>query len=141
MSNQTTAPLFVTEAAAALIHKDVLSFKADRKRYAEYVAEMNVTTETVAAHVALFRDAYRTAMPKASGDEVKAYSTKVRNGLNYQVGKGQTNDETPKWLLTTDGLAAIGARLDALDDADLTTLNPVNDLIRDLMAEVEKRAK
>lgn len=126
MSTQTSTPV-LTDAAAALIHKDVLSFKADRKRYAEYVAEMHVTTETVAAHVALFRDAYRAALPKAGGDEVKAYATKVRNGLNYQVGKQSPEQSDVTNLLTADGLAGF---------ADHTA----EEMLLILMAEVERRA-
>lgn len=104
----------LTDAAAALIKADVNAFKKDRKRYADYVAEMEVTAETVAAHVALFRDAYRAALPKAHGDEVKAYATKVRNGLNYWVGRADTV-ETPD----TDYLAKILKDVDAAVDNNI----------------------
>lgn len=82
----------LTETAKDLIRKDVNTFRTDKVRYAAYVAEMSVTPETVAAHVAEFRNAFKAKFPKAGGDEVKAYATKVRNGLNYQVGKATTSN-------------------------------------------------
>lgn len=94
----TDQNITLTDAAAALIKADVSAFKKDRKRYADYVAEMEVTAETVAAHVALFREAYKTSLPKAHGDEVKAYATKVRNGLNYWVGKKVTDETETDYL-------------------------------------------
>lgn len=79
--------IILTDAATALIKSDVSAFKRDRTRYSKYVAEMNVTADTVADHVAIFRNTYKSMHPKASGDEIKAYATKVRNGLNYWVKK------------------------------------------------------
>lgn len=89
----TTTQITLTDTAAAIVKSDIGAFTRDGKRYADYVAEMSVTTETVAAHVAMFREAFKAAKPKASGDDVKAYATKVRNGLNRHVVKA-TPDET-----------------------------------------------
>lgn len=98
MTDQTPT-ITLTDTAAALIKADVAAFKKDRKRYSDYVAEMEVSAETVADHVALFREAYKAALPKASKDEIKAYATKVRNGLNYWVGKALTaEDAEPDYL-------------------------------------------
>lgn len=91
-AQRETPTITLTDAAAALIKADVAAFKKDRKRYADYVAEMEVTAETVADHVALFRQAYKAALPKAHADEIRAYATKVRNGINYWVGKALTDD-------------------------------------------------
>lgn len=140
MTNNTAAqtsaaPIALTELAGKLIAQDVSAFKRDRKRYSDYVAEMEVLAEDVATHVALFRDAYRAAFPKAPGDEVKAYATKVRNGLNYWVGKADTTDtdDKPVNLLTTDGLAQVTALIDAEKGAD------VDKIVAAIYAEVERR--
>jgi len=96
----------LTTAASALVHADVLAFKADKRRYADYIREMNVTLDTVADHVAIFRDAYKAARgnKNVSGDEVKAYATKVRNGLNYNLGKTSEKAEG------TELVTALGAK-------------------------------
>lgn len=83
----------LTPAAEKIVASDVRAFKADKKRYADYIAEMGVKTETVAEHVAMFRNAYKAATKNATGDEVKAYATKVRNGLNYHLGKAEKASE------------------------------------------------
>lgn len=101
--------LNLTPAAAAIVKKDVAAFKADGKRYAQYIVEMGVTVDDVADHVAAFRDAYKAATPKATGDMVKAYATKVRNGLNYNLGKKA--EKNPTVALIT----ALGAKAE-LDD-------------------------
>jgi hypothetical protein len=87
----------LSDKAVRLIKSDVTAFKSDGKRYAEYVTEMNVTRDTVAEHVALFRDAFKAATKNASGDQIKAYATKVRNGLNYHCDKDETVKDTD-WL-------------------------------------------
>lgn len=105
----TATTLVLSDAAVALIKADVAAFKRDGKRYSDYVAEMNVTADTVAVHVALFRDAYKAACPKADGAKVKAYATKVRNGLKYHVAKDETpdTDDQPVNYLTTQGMEAL----------------------------------
>lgn len=85
----------LTESANKIIASDVRAFRADGKRYAAYIAEMGVTTETVAEHVAAFRNAFRAAYKSAESDEVKAYATKVRNGLNYHLGKADAKPSEP----------------------------------------------
>ena len=97
----------LTPAAIQIVKADVSSFKADRVRYAAYVAEMSVTTDTVADHVAIFRDAFKAARGNkdVDGATVKAYATKVRNGLNYQLGKDATKNE-PTALITALGAKA-----------------------------------
>lgn len=77
--------IILTPAAQSLVASDVRAFKTEGKRYATYITEMGVTTETVAEHVAVFRDAFKAANPKADGAQVKAYATKVRNGLNSNL--------------------------------------------------------
>lgn len=100
--NNTT--IVLTDAAAALVKADIAAFKRDTRRYLDYVAEMNVTAETVADHVAVFRAAYRDTVKNADGDAVKAYATKVRNGLNYHVKKNaEAEGETAINMLTRDG--------------------------------------
>lgn len=89
--------IVLTELAASLIKSDVAAFKRDGKRYADYVVEMEVTPETVAAHVAMFRDAFKKSNPRADGDEIKAYATKVRNGLNRWAGKKE-GKKNADWL-------------------------------------------
>lgn len=122
-----TAELNISPAAAKIIVADVRAFKADGKRYAQYVTEAQVTLDTVAAHVAVFREAFKSANPKADGDAVKAYATKVRNGLNRQLGKATERSVREHWLLTTDGLAA-------LSDMD------ADDMLKAITAEMENRA-
>lgn len=132
MSTQTENNITLTDAAAALIKADVAAFKKDRKRYSDYVAEMEVSAEDVADHVALFREAYKAALPKASKDEIKAYATKVRNGLNYWVGKALTDEDADDVtnLLTADGLKTITDGLITPDE-----------ILKTLMLEVARRAK
>lgn len=123
----------LTAAALVIVKADVSSARKDGLRYAEYVAEMSVTLSTVADHVGAFRDEYKratatalkTAQRKAakdgnaenlaalaiaesnaSGDAVKAYATKVRNGLNRTLGKGSGDKSEPTALITTLGKAA-----------------------------------
>lgn len=90
--------IILTESATKIIASDVRSFRADTKRYAEYVAEMKVTADTVKDHVAAFRDAFKAANPKATGDEIKAYATKVRNGLNRNVDQETKSPKGTDWL-------------------------------------------
>ena len=107
--NTNTAPTIVlTDAAAALILTDVRAGRAAGIRYGKYVAEMGVTLDTLPAHVAEFRNAYKAEFPKDSGDRVKAYATKVRNGLRYHLTTEDSDEteETPKNLLTAAGIAA-----------------------------------
>lgn len=106
----------LTDTAAAIITADVAAFKADGKRYAAYVADMSVTAETVALHVDMFRTAFKATKSTRyesrviDGETVRyvftdaeyaakvaAYATKVRNGLNYQVGKASPKTESTKY--------------------------------------------
>lgn len=97
----------LTESAAAIVKADVAAFERDTTRYAAYVADMDVTAETLAMHVAIFRNAYRSAKPKADGAKVKAYATKVRNGLNYHVAKSESSAKrVPTALITSLGAKA-----------------------------------
>lgn len=91
-----------TPAAALIVKEEISSFKRDGKRHVNYVAEMNVTVETVADHVAAFREAYKAANKNATGDEVKAFATKIRNGLNRVLDK-QSEKSEPTALVTTLG--------------------------------------
>lgn len=129
--SKTTITL--SAAALALVKSDVTGELGAGKRYATYVAEANVTAETKSAHVAIFRDAYRkssaaalkraekayaadetpenkaafiVAETLASEANVKAYATKVRNGLGYWIDGAAKKKSTPTALLTTLGKAA-----------------------------------
>lgn len=130
--NTSTSTITLTDTATALIKADVAAFTKDKKRYADYVVEMEVTAETVADHVAMFREAFKAASKKNAGDKIaiKAYATKVRNGLNYWVGKALTDDteDQPVNYLTADGFAAL-AEMDDLD------------AVKAIHAEIERRAK
>lgn len=88
----------LTDTAAALVKADIAAFKRDGKRYAEYVTEMNVTHDTLAEHVKIFREAFKAACPKATGDQIKAYATKVRNGLRYHLAPVQVDEVDPDYL-------------------------------------------
>lgn len=120
----------LTDAALLIIQADARAFKKDRKRYADYVSEMEVATEDVAYHVGLFRTEYKALYPKATADEIKAYATKVRNGLNYWTGKALTEDDesAPVNLLTAQGMAALA-------DLDTEAQHAA------ITAEIERRAK
>lgn len=102
--------IILTDAAAALVKADVSAFKRDGKRYSDYISEMGVTLETVSDHVAIFRSAFKAATPKADGEQVKAYATKVRNGLNYNLGKSGTTTVATA-LLTSLGVKATKAEV------------------------------
>lgn len=120
MTTNTTTVTF-TPAAAAMVKEEVSSFKRDNRRHANYVAEMAdtatpVTAETVAAHVAAFRDAYKAANKNASGDDVKAFATKVRNGLNRVIGK-QAEKSEPTALVTALGAKSTRAEVIAAWEA------------------------
>lgn len=111
----STTTVTFTPAAAAMVKEEVSSFKRDNRRHANYVAEMAttdtpVTTETVAAHVAAFREAFKAANKNATGDEIKAFGTKVRNGLNRVIGKAAAESEPTDYLAR-----AIKAVTDALE--------------------------
>lgn len=122
MSTDQTATVTLTADALVIVKSDCRAFKADGKRYASYVELMDVTTETVPEHVAAFRDTYRTMYPKASGDEVKAYATKVRNGLKYWTGKATTSDDDadPDWI-TLLKQAVKNAADNGIDAATITS--------------------
>lgn len=90
--------LTLSEAARSLILADVRAFKRDGKRYSDYVVECEVTYDNVAEHVAEFRNTYKATYPNASGEEVKAYATKVRNGLKYWLGKESKPAKDVDWL-------------------------------------------
>lgn len=96
----------LTDNAVKIVKADVAAFKRDGKRYADYIAEMNVTLDTVADHVAMFRNAYKAANKNATGDEIKAYATKVRNGLNHNLGKKSSKGGTSDKYVTAEGLKA-----------------------------------
>lgn len=96
--------IVLTPAAVKIVKSDVTAFKTDGKRYASYIAEMDVTLDTVADHVAAFRDAFKASNPKADGDTVKAYATKVRNGLNRTLGKSSGDKTEPTALVTSLGV-------------------------------------
>lgn len=104
-ATHNTSTLTLTDAATALIKSDVRAFKSDGKRYAAYVTEMSVTADTVAAHVALFRDEFKAMTKGATPDQIKAYATKVRNGLNYHVS-GPRTPKVATALLTSLGVHA-----------------------------------
>lgn len=99
-----TTTITLTDVAAALVKADVSAYKADKVRYAKYISEMSVTLDTVAAHVAIFRDAYKASRgnKNVSPEDVKAYATKVRNGLNYNLNKVAAK-ATPTALITSLG--------------------------------------
>ena len=117
-----------TPAAAKIVKSDVTAFKSDGKRYASYVTEMDVTLETVADHVAAFRNAFKASNPKADGDTVKAYATKVRNGLNRQLGKSTEKKDPSGFYLTTEGVATLSAM-----DSD--------EMLKAILAEIENRSQ
>lgn len=119
----------LTDTAAQIVKADVSAFKADKVRYANYIAEMNVTLDTVADHVAVFRDAFKAARGNKNVDPalVKAYATKVRNGLNYHLGK-KAAAAPAHWFLTTEGVATLSAM-----DAD--------DMLKAIVAEIENRSQ
>lgn len=96
--------LNLTDEARSIIKADVNAFLRDNKRYADYVVEMEVTPDTLPDHVAAFRDAFKAARPKADAPEVKAYATKVRNGLRYWVGKGASTRTVSTKYVTALGL-------------------------------------
>lgn len=120
----------LTDKAASIVKADVSSFKSDKVRYADYAAEMGVTLETVAAHVAIFREAFKSSRgnKNVSADEVKAYATKVRNGLNRTLGKSTTVADRQHYYLTTEGVAT----LSAMDHEDMLTA---------ILAEIENRSQ
>lgn len=101
----------LTDAAQTIITADVRAFKRDGKRYFDYVTEMSVTVENLPEHVAAFRDAFKAMCPNADGAAIKAYATKVRNGLRYHLAVDvdeteETEEEKVQNLLTKAGIAA-----------------------------------
>ena len=118
----------LTPAAVKIVKSDVTAFKTDGKRYAAYVAEMDVTLETVADHVAAFRAQFKASNPKADGDAVKAYATKVRNGLNRTLGKSTSKADRAGWFLTTEGVATLSAM-------------STEDMLKAIAAEIENRSQ
>lgn len=125
----TDNTITLTPAALVIVKADVAAFNRDRLRYGKYVAEMKVTADTVAAHVALFRDAYKAANPKADGALVKAYATKVRNGLNTNLGKTAESEAAgTKNLLTSDGVKALAGKTE-------------KEIVAAILAEITARTK
>jgi hypothetical protein len=111
----TENTITLSDTATKIVRADVRAFKADGKRYADYIAEMNVTLDTVAEHVALFRSEFKAMTKSATPEQVKAYATKVRNGLNYNLGKQSGTADAPVYLLTAQGVKSASD----LSDEDL----------------------
>lgn len=113
--------IVLTPAASAIVKADVSAFKRDGKRYSDYVAEMSVTAENLPEHVAAFRDAFKAASPKATGDQIKAYATKVRNGLKYNLPKVDREtverDYLAALIKATETAMSNGIERDAILDA------------------------
>lgn len=116
MSNTTAAPIVLTPAALALVKDASANGRKDGRIADAYVVEMGVTVETVAEHVAIFRDHFRDSFPKtapANPADVKAYATLWRNRLNRVVGKGAATAGA------TDYLAAVIKAADAARDNNI----------------------
>lgn len=70
------------KSATALIRHERSTSKI---RYAEYVSDHDVTLETVPAHVQALADLAGSIRKWESAAERKAFCTKIRNGLKYQI--------------------------------------------------------
>lgn len=112
----TTAPV-LTERAQQIVTADVTRAVKGRLAYREYVAEMNVTTETVPAHVAVFRGAYRVHTEKAVEKAERALVI-----AREQHAAGRAEEVTV--------LAAIEARDVAVSHASGTAVKAYANVIR-----------
>lgn len=92
--------LNLTDAARKMITADVNAEGTAAKRFKAYVTEASVTLDTVSDHVAEFRAAFVAKNKNATGDEIKAYATLVRNRMNRALGK-DTNAATQATALIT----------------------------------------
>lgn len=95
--------------------------------YGTYVKDMAVTNDSLPAHVKVFREAFKAAHKRATGSEIKAYATKVRNGLSYHLPEKMIN-------------AAITLRVSLSGDGGGTTVvatdHPLYESIKALVAGV-----
>ena len=113
----TENTITLTDEARRIIKADIRAFKADRVRYAAYVAE--------------FRNAFKAANKSATGDDIKAYATKVRNGLNYQLGKAEKVEKDVDYLALV--LQAVSTATDnGVDAAKIR--DAVNDAVESMLA-------
>lgn len=127
-----------TKTATALI-------RAERDRhtvvYGDYIAANGVTLETVKDHAkeltALAFKGVKPASRAAHGTPeyaANAFRTRIRNGLNSNLGKPKAaKDDSETNLLTTDGLDTLK---EWLKDG-----GKIDDVINALSAEIERRAK
>lgn len=88
----STLAASVVSESVRLGWKSTLAERAEAKiDYGSYVKDMGVTNDTLPEHVKVFREAFKAAHNKATGSEIKAYATKVRNGLAYHLPEKATN--------------------------------------------------
>lgn len=98
--------LVISQVARDIIIADVRADKREVMRHAAYCRETGLALADVAAHVALFREEYKRLNKNADGDAVKAYATKVRNGLNRALGKTSGEAKEATALITSLGVAS-----------------------------------
>lgn len=104
----------VTPAALVIIRADVTAHGKGESRYARYVRIAAVTHETRNDHVAAFRNEFKAQNPDATGDQVKAYATLVRNGLTRHL------PAKPKTEVETDYLARLIKAAEAAQEHGIT---------------------
>lgn len=92
----------LTNSAAAVV---TLASKADKIVYSAYIAEHDVTLDTVSDHVATLADlaVSMKAVNAEDKDAMKCFKNRVRNGLNRNLGKGKAESTSPTALITALG--------------------------------------
>lgn len=85
----------ITDSKSA---RALVKYERDRSKvvYSEYIAANAVTLDTVSEHVAALAEmAYPGVDPRTAPEDVKAerkgFMNRVRNGLNYRLGKAEAD--------------------------------------------------
>lgn len=140
----------LTDSARAIV---TFATNGERIVYSRYVADSGVTLDTVGEHVAALAalavemkatDSDGVTLLADDKDALKRFKNKIRNGLNTHLGKvvpSKQDDDAPVNLLTAKGVDTLAERIAAIPVEELATLNATTDLIHDLLAEIERRAK
>lgn len=100
-----TLTITLTDSARAVV---VHATKGERIIYSNYVAEHGVTLDTVSDHVASLTDLAVSLKMLDADDkaDVKRFKNRVRNGLNYTLGKDSSKSGTSDKFVTAEGLKA-----------------------------------
>lgn len=100
-----TFTLSLSDAAKAVVRFET---DGDKIVYSNYIEAHGVTLDTVGEHVAALADlaVEMKRIDPTDKAEIKRFKNKVRNGLNYRLGKVSEKSGTSDKYVTAEGLKA-----------------------------------